>query len=476
MTTELRVLSMADCELVHERSLHVLSRTGIRVDTAVGRSVLREAGAAVDEDGRRVRFPADLVQRSLSLAPSRFTLGGRRPGWSHALGAGAITLVADGGGNAVLDRRTGQRRAAAFDDWREATRVCDALDDIGVYWWMVESGLQTGTPAGMVAYLTHVFGEFGKHVQDSFDTPETAPWLLRALEIVFGGADAVRRRHPISFLLTPASPLIIDERYTETWLALRGYDIPVAVMPMPLMGATAPAGRLATLLQANCEVLGALCLVQAAAPGTPFISAAAPALMDPRSGRYAGGAIEQYVLSAAAVEMARFYGLPVEASGCGTDAFEPSPQAAYEKGMSVLLATLARPDLLVGPGMLGGATVLSFEQLVMDVEMARMARAVGEGLVAAGDRLLEEVIDAVGPGGSFLAEPSTRRARGGDEWPPCRFGAHQSHAAWRQAGAPSTVEQARAEVERLLGAHRPEPLPDDVAAALRSLLADARRS
>jgi hypothetical protein len=35
-----------------------------------------------------------------------------------------------------------------------------------------------------------------------------------------------------------------------------------------------------------------LCLVQAGAPGTPFIYAPALAMMNPRSGGYSGGAIE----------------------------------------------------------------------------------------------------------------------------------------------------------------------------------------
>ncbi|MGO8683339.1 MAG: trimethylamine methyltransferase family protein [Thermoleophilia bacterium] len=474
MRTELQVLSPHECDLVHERTLHVLSTIGMRVDTARGRAILAEAGASVA--GSLVRFPPDLVERSLKLAPRRFALGGRRPGWRHELNAGDFTLVADGGGTELLDRLSGERRPATFADWREATSVCDAIDDIGVYWAMVDSGFDTGTPTGMVSYLSHLFHLFGKHVQDSFDSPAASPWLLRTLEILFGSKDEIRRRHPFSFLLTPASPLVIEEHYTDTWLALRGYDIPVAVMPMPLMGGTAPASRLATVLQANCEVLGTLCLVQAAEPGAPFIYAPAIAVMDPRTGRYAGGAIEHYVLSVAAVEMARSYGLPVEASGAGSDHFVPCPQAAYEKAMSSLLATLPWPDMAVGPGMLAGATILSFEQLIMDVEMFRMARAAAAGITISDERWLDDVMAAVGPGGSFLAQPSTRRALRQAEWSLPRFGLHESFSAWQQRGAPTTVDEAREQVELLLAAHQPERLAHDVERELAQLLAKAHEA
>ena len=76
----------------------------------------------------------------------------------------------------------------------------------------------------------------------------------------------------------------------------------------------APGSLLATTVIGNCETLGMLCLLQAAAPGTPFIYAPVLAAIDPRSGRYGAGAIEGSLLGAACTEMARYYGLPAEAS------------------------------------------------------------------------------------------------------------------------------------------------------------------
>ena len=113
--------------------------------------------------------------------------------------------------------------------------------------------------------------------------------------------------------------MIIEGPRTDAYLELLGWDIPVAVMPMPLMGGTGPGSLISTTVLGNSEVLAMLCLVQAGAPGTPFIYAPVLAMMNPRSGGYSGGAIEGGLLSAAAVEMARYYGLPVEATGMATD-------------------------------------------------------------------------------------------------------------------------------------------------------------
>ena len=71
-----------------------------------------------------------------------------------------------------------------------------------------------------------------------------------------------------------------------------GWDIPVAIMPMPLMGGTAPGSLLGTIILANCEVLATLCLIQAGSPGTPIIYAPVIALSNLRDGTYAAGAVE----------------------------------------------------------------------------------------------------------------------------------------------------------------------------------------
>jgi trimethylamine--corrinoid protein Co-methyltransferase len=463
-----QVLSQDERAAVHERTLHVLATVGMRVDTAEGRRILAEAGAHVDEETRVARFPEALVEEALRLAPKQFSLGARRPDWALPLNAGESTLVMDGEGTMVLDRATGEPRPSTHADWLEATRLIDAIDDIGVYWAMVEGAVQGATQADWVDYNIEVTRAFSKHIQDSFADPAGAPWVLEVLNVVFGGREEVRRRHPYSFLITPVSPLVIEKNYTESWLALRGWDIPVAVMPMPMMGSTAPGSLLATTLLANCETLGVLCLVQAAEPGTPFVYAPVAAAMEPRSGRYAGCAALA-ALSAAGTEMARLYGLPAMGSGCGTDQFLPDAQAGYEKALDALVGDLAWPDLMVGPGGLGGSMIIGLEQTVIDVEIFRMCRKAHEGIVVEDDRWLVDVLAKVGPGGSFIGEPSTRANLRGGEWFLPGLGTHGSHQAWLAAGRPELLEEARAKVDDLLAGHAALPLPDEVERELERL-------
>lgn len=471
-----QVLSQDERAQVHTRSLEILARTGVRVDTEQGRQILASAGAEVNTDSHVVRFPRALVEEALRLAPRQFSLGARRPGWDLPMNAGQCHLLVDGTARFVLDRRTGDRRPGTYADWLEATRLIDALDGIGLYWHMVEAEDREETTAGYVDYLCSLFRNFSKHVQDPISHADHAPWLLEVLQVVFGDRETIRRKHPLSFLICPQSPLIIEGPYTDAYLALVGWDIPVAVMPMPLRGATAPGSLISTVVVGNCEVLATLCLIQAAAPGTPVLYAPALATMDPRSARYSGGAIEGGIAGAAVTEMARFYGLPAEAPGIGTDHYVPGIQCAYERAMNGLLTILSWPDILVGAGLLGSSMVLSLEQLLIDVEIFCMGKRAQEGMATDAGAWLQELIERAGPGGHFLAEPSTVKRIRGRGWHIPQLGIHDTYEHWQAEGQPTLVESVRQHVDETLARHEPLPLDEAAERALARIQQRARKS
>jgi trimethylamine--corrinoid protein Co-methyltransferase len=477
MPISMRVLSDDDRTQVHEQSLAVLAKTGMRIDSERARRILGEAGAQVDEGDHRVRFPRALVEASLAAAPKQFSLGGRRPGFALPMNAGECTLIPDGESTRFYDPVTGVRRVATREDWAAATKLVDTIDEVGAYWSMVTAGEDTQGIGVLVAHLVETFRLFSKHVQDAPGTVEEAGWLLELLAAIFGGREAVRRDHPYSVLYCPVSPLAMEEEHTDAYLATVGWDIPIAIMPMPMMGSSAPAGLRSTVVSGNAEVLGTVCLVQAAAPGTPVIYAPALAAMEPRSGRWGGGSPEHALLGAATTEMGRFYGLPVIASNGGTDHFVTGVQAAYERTLNLVLPMVSWPDILIGPGSLGGASTLCLEQMVLDVEIYRACRRLRAGIgTGVGEADVVAALDEVGPVGDFLSRTATRDAvRGGEFFLP-KLGSHGTFDRWEAAGRPDIMDEAREKAYAAIAGHEPIPFPDDVAAELARLETAARAS
>jgi trimethylamine--corrinoid protein Co-methyltransferase len=467
--TSLQVLSGDERAQVHEHTLKILAATGIRVNTAKGREILEAAGAEVDESTKIVRFPRALVEQALRSAPREFTLGARRPGWDLSMNAGNCSLIADGEATTTIDRRSGEHRPTTFDDWLEATLLTDALDEFGVYWSMARGVEGDESIPNLVDYWKHLFRNFSKHVQDASPKAEHAPWLLEVLQTVFGDKETIRRNHPFSFLICPESPLAIEEQHTDAYLALLGWDIPVAAMPMPTMGGTGPGNMISMTVLGNCEVLSTLCLIQAAAPGTPFIYAPVLGAMNPRTGMYSAGAIENALLASASVEMARYYGLPAEGTGGGTDTYVPGIQAAYECALTAMMPVLSWPDLFVAPGLLGGSMILCLEQLVIDAEIFRMNRHAHRGILTGEEMWLDDVIDRVGPSGNFMAEKSTATGIRSGEWLLSKIGLHEPQIAWESSGKKDILEEAREKVEHTLSTHEPLALGEDVERELERL-------
>jgi trimethylamine--corrinoid protein Co-methyltransferase len=475
MQASVRILSDDELGRIHDETLSILEKTGVRVDTARGRQFLKQSGALVEEDSHIVRFPPQLVENALKQAPKDFRLGGRRADRSIPMNQAQCAIVMDGGAIHTYDTANRIRRPATREDWYLATRLGDCLDEIDVYWSMIE-GCWGHSPGDTVAYWKAIFQNFSKHVQDATMTVEESRWMLEVLQVVCGGKAEVRNMNPVSFVLCPASPLIIEGEYTDAYLETLEWGIPVAVMTMPLLGISGPAALISELILANCETLAMLCLIQSAAPGTPFIYAAAPVVADMHSGRFGSGEVENSLLGASVTEIARMYQLPVEASVGGSDHHIPCIQAGYERALNYTLPILAGPDLLVAPGLLGGSTVFSPEQLMIDVEIIRRCKRLSLGIGSRTEQWLGEVIDALGPGGNYLAQPSTRQLVRSGEVYFSTMGLHGTYEQWEKSGSPDLLSQVRKDIEHRISTHTPLPLPEVIERELTALEKHARAS
>jgi trimethylamine--corrinoid protein Co-methyltransferase len=479
MRTLYRVLSDEDRHRVHEESLKILENTGVRVETPLGRKILRGAGATVDDDSKLVKFPRALVESSLKFICRDFTLSARRPGadlvfTDGQLDGGDCVLLPDGSTPLVLDGETGERRAGTYEDWKAATRLADSLDEIGMYWEVVDT---KDLVVGMGDYVEHacrVFRNFSKHVSDGTSTTAQNPWFLEIIQTIFGSKEEIRTKHPVSHGLYPQSPLIIDKVYTEAYLGLKGWNIPVHIMPMPMMGATAPGTMISTVVQGNCEVLAMICLLQANEPGVPIIYAPALATMNPRTGSVSDGCMNFSLMSAAATEMARYYRLPAESSPGGTDSHVVDLQDGYECGAMQLASHLAWPDIAVGPGTLDGSFVSSLEQMYLNVEIFRLARHAHRGIDTSGEKWLVDQIERVGPGGDFLGERTTVESIRNGEWYLPGVGTRTSYDDWCAGGRKDVLADISEKVAEILEAYEPLPLGDDVERELEKISKRAR--
>ncbi len=126
--------------------------------------------------------------------------------------------------------------------------------------------------------------------------------------------------------------------------------------------------------------------------------------------------------------------------------------------------------MIYGSGMLESGITFDYGQLVLDCEMARMIKHTVQGFQVTDDSLALDVIKEIGPGGHFLMHEHTFDRMRTQSRPEIID--RRSRDVWKTAGATTAYERATQKAQWILENHKPEPLPDDVLAKIRSIVVE----
>jgi trimethylamine--corrinoid protein Co-methyltransferase len=196
--------------------------------------------------------------------------------------------------------------------------------------------------------------------------------------------------------------------------------------------------------------------------------------MDLRTGGYGGGGRpETALMNAAGVQMSKRYGMPSSPGSMGSMSKMIGPWIGHEHTLVPLTMALVGGDLLNGIGMLEGSKVLSFEQMMIDHEIATSILRLISGFAVTDETLAISMIDRVGPRGNFIQEPHTYKHMR-DFWDPTLTDL-RPYEVWKAAGAETTEQVARKKVIEILAKHKPVPLDADVTRQLGTIVAEIEK-
>jgi len=111
--------------------------------------------------------------------------------------------------------------------------------------------------------------------------------------------------------------------------------------------------------------------------------------------------------------------------------------------------------------------------LVLDDELARFVKQCVGGIVVSDRTLAVDDIHAVASFGDFLSLDSTLRDMRSQSQP--RLLDRRTREQWEERGSTDVYQRATLEARRILAEHVPEPLPAEVASALRGIVEAAER-
>jgi trimethylamine--corrinoid protein Co-methyltransferase len=114
---------------------------------------------------------------------------------------------------------------------------------------------------------------------------------------------------------------------------------------------------------------------------------------------------------------------------------------------------------------------IDYGQMVMDNEFARMIKYLVQGIPVNDETLAVDVIKEIGVGKDFLSHGSTYKHMRTQSQP--KLIDRRMREDWQAAGGKDIYHRALEEARYILENHKPDPLPNDVVAAIRSIVEEA---
>jgi trimethylamine--corrinoid protein Co-methyltransferase len=464
----LNVLSKEQIERIHEATLVLLERTGVRFDSEDAVARLLARGASRHDSRKNVlTFPRGLVEESLKKIPRYLTCYGRDPQKDVRFDGETTFSHTEGGNPNMLDMESSVVRMATVKDVQQATALADALENCHTVTTFV---VATDVPGPLVVMKTMeaIMRNTSKPLSGYALKKDEVDFLFRMGSSLAGGDDAFRKRPLVSVYGSPSSPMTYDAMSRSAELG-----IPVDIVPCPICGGTAPQTLAGGLAQQNAETLGGIMLVQATNDKIPVSYSGRLTFLDPRTGRNIWGLPEMALTSAATVQMAHRYGLAADVYGVTADASSWGTQLGIERMMMAVVPALAGADGLSGIGGLWN-NACSFEMMMIDHEIYSQVFRILQGIEVDDDTLALDIIDKVGAMGNFMGQMHTlNHLRKGELRLSPLFDKRPYEKA---ANDPRFLhENARARIKKLLAEHTPAPLDRDQNAELTSIAKEAER-
>ncbi len=463
------VLSADEIESIHEASITILERIGMEFLCPESRSIMREAGADVDEPSMRVRFPRELVEAKMAAAPAEFILHSWNPDHDVRIGGRWMTFATVASTPHYVDRhgvrRTGDREG--FRDLLKLAQMLNSIHYIGGY--PVE-------PVDLHASIRHLEASYDiltltdKGIHCYSLGRQRNRDVLEMVRIARGIDAAQLDREPsVCTVVNTNSPLRLDVPMAQGMIEFALHNQVVVVTPFTLAGAMAPITLGGALAQQNAEALAGMTFVQSVNPGAPVMYGGFTSNVDMQSGAPAFGTPEYVRTAMISGQLCRRYGVPYRSSNvCAANALDA--QAAYESVFSLWGAVMGGVNFIMhGAGWMEGGLHASLDKMILDADLLQMVTKMLEPVAVDAEAIPIDTIAEVGPGGHFFGTAHTQ-ARYRDAFYRPLLSDWRNYESWDEAGRPTADQKAHGLADRFLAAYEAPPMDPAIRAELRAFV------
>ncbi|SMX33174.1 trimethylamine methyltransferase family protein [Actibacterium lipolyticum] len=463
-------LDDAGVAAIHDGAMRILEEVGIEFLNDEALAILREAGCTID--GHNVRMGRDFVMEMVAKAPSSFTITPRNPDREVVIGGKSMVFVNVSSPPNYWDLETGK-----VPGTREQ---CQNLLKLTQYFNCIHvAGGYPVEPVDVHASVRHLDVLFDKltltdKVCHAYSLgKERVEDVMEMVRIAGGLSEEEFEAKPHMYTnINSTSPLKHDIPMLDGWMRCTRRGQAVIVTPFTLAGAMAPVTMAGAVAQSLAEGLCAIALAQYIRPGTPCAFGTFTSNVDMKSGAPAFGTPEYMRATQMSGQMARFYGLPLRASGsCAANV--PDGQAMWETSNALWSAVQSGTNLVYhAAGWLEGGLIASPEKFIMDCEVLQhIQRYFDPALTATTpDDIALDAIKSVGAEGHFFGCDHTQERYTTAFYQPF-LSDWRNYEGWALDGGVWTAERAHRMFKEIIGSFEPPPMDEAIREELEAFVA-----
>ena len=472
MRPTLNVLSDELIRKILDEAKRIMAETGMEIRGERMRQRMLDHGLKTDETGKRLLFPADVIDKAIADAPKSFTLY-NRDGEPHAeIGGNNVHFVPGSSGLKILDHRSGATRLSNSTDFIEYARLCDGLEHIAYLAtaFSTNKDIESQVSDAWRLYMSLITSK--KPIVSGAFSEHGVPRMTQMLQM-FRSDHADMIEKPLSiFTITATGNFRYGEDSCQNLLDCVEAGIPVEIVPVTLMGLIAPVTLVGALVFHCVDVLTGLTMAQIVRPGTPVLFGGAPATFHMKAACSPMAAIEAQHLNVGYVAIAKSLELPTQAYMALSDGKLLDAQAGGETFSSALLAAIAGVNSVSGPGMLDFVLTFSLPKLVFDNEVCGQALHFVREIEPLEDLPTSDLVEHLMRDDHLITAEHTLK-----HWPQELYLTDPvidrlNRETWEEAGSMELYDRACEQVEQRLANYTPFDTDPAIDAAMRKIVQD----
>jgi len=442
-----------------------LEKTGVWIDEPECLEMLRGAGARVVDSppktgskfNRRVQMPAHLVEEAIRSAPESITIYNRQGEVAMVLEERQYYFGCHGDNPDFIDPWTNKRGKMGYEDIEKNSTLIDYLPNVD---WVLSGANCYGFDRKFQdrACAEAILKNTTKPVVFCPETVETVTDIVDMAAAIVGGHDKAISNPYIICLDEPISPLLHGPESIRHLFMCAEMGLPLIYVPMPMAGVSAPCTMIGPVLIGNAESLSGLVIHQLRRRGVPYVYGALPSTADMIHGSFNYGAPELSMMCSAIADMAHYYKLPVWGTGGCCDSNAMDVQAGVEAAFSLLSAVLAGANLIHDLGLFSQGLCISPGFHLLNDEVISMVKQFARGIEVNEKTLCLDLIDAIGPGGSYITHEHTLR-HFKEMWIPRIFD-RTNMESLEKGHLLDAGERAQKRAREIIETHKPEPISE----------------